>query len=136
MRVLVLAVVVAACGGGNAPPPQQPMSNQVAAAPGPPPEPTSACGCTSERCRDDDETRWVKGTMCRYRERMCGCKDKPCADSVNEDFTRWMQRMAKEAGDRKPRPFTEDDAKQMADNATKYQDCYTKVVTASEPTSP
>jgi len=64
------------------------------------------------------------------------CHDKACADGVNADFTRWMERMAKDAKPEAVEAFKEEDAKQVADDVTKYQECYTHVVGASDPTPP
>ena len=74
--------------------------------------------------------------MCRYRERMCACHDKTCGDGVNAEFTHWMEDMAKQTGTREAERVTEQDAKQVADDATKYQECYMHVVGASDPTPP
>ena len=42
-----------------------------------------------------------------FSKSMCDCKDKACADKVNEDMTKWGTEMAKNAGaakDDKPDP--------------------------------
>jgi len=66
------------------------------------------------------------GKMNDFRDKMCACKDKGCADKVNDDYTKWMQDMAKNASGEKATATNEEDAKKMADAATKYQECYTK----------
>jgi hypothetical protein len=124
MRALLIVVLIA-CGGSR-PPPAAPVSNAtpVVAAPEPP-QPASRCGCTSERCREQAWNKYALAKMCSFRDDMCSCKDKACADHVNEGFTNWMQDMAKNA--RTDHNSTEDEAKAMADSATQYQECYTKL---------
>jgi hypothetical protein len=65
-----------------------------------------------------------------FQKSMCDCKDKACADKVNEDMTKWGTEMAKTAGaakDEKPDP---DLAKKSADIMTKYTECMTKLMMA------
>ncbi|MBA2545164.1 MAG: hypothetical protein H0V17_36315, partial [Deltaproteobacteria bacterium] len=55
-----------------------------------------------------------------FQKSMCDCKDKACADKVNEDMAKWGTEMSKNAGatkDDKPDP---DLAKKSADIMTKY----------------
>jgi hypothetical protein len=65
-----------------------------------------------------------------FSKSMCDCKDKACADKVNEDMTKWGTEMAKNAGaakDDKPDPEL---AKKSADIMTKYTECMTKIMMA------
>jgi hypothetical protein len=65
-----------------------------------------------------------------FQKQMCDCKDKACADKVNEDMSKWGTEMAKTAGaakDEKPDP---DLAKKSADIMTKYTECMTKLMMA------
>ncbi len=65
-----------------------------------------------------------------FQKSMCDCKDKACADKVNEDMSKWGTEMAKTAGaakDEKPDP---DLAKKSADIMTKYTECMTKLMMA------
>jgi len=66
-----------------------------------------------------------------FQKSMCDCKDKACADKVNEDMTKWGTEMAKTAGagakDEKPDPEM---AKKSADIMTKYTECMTKIMMA------
>jgi len=118
MRAIIVMVLVA-CAGSK-PPPAAPVANTtpVVAAPEPPPDP----GSCSRYGKDP-----ALAKMCTFREHMCECKDKACADRVNEDFTHWMQEMAKNASGESATATTEDVAKAMADAATAYQECYTKL---------
>ena len=66
--------------------------------------------------------------MEKFSKQMCDCKDKACADKVNEDMTKWGTEMAKTASyDERPDP---DMAKRSADIMTKYVDCMTKLMMA------
>jgi hypothetical protein len=63
-----------------------------------------------------------------FQTQMCSCKDKACADKVNEDMTKWGTEMAKNAGayyDERPDP---DLAKKSADIMTKYTECMVKLM--------
>jgi len=68
--------------------------------------------------------------MEEFQKRMCDCKDKACADVVNEDMTKWGTEMARSAGEyRDERPDPEL-AKKSADIMTKYTECMTKLMMA------
>jgi hypothetical protein len=65
-----------------------------------------------------------------FSKKMCACKDKACADKVNEEMAKWGTEMAKKAtATSKPDPEM---AKKMADVATKYTECMTKVMTPKQ----
>jgi hypothetical protein len=70
----------------------------------------------------------VIAKMETLQKSMCDCKDKACADKVNEEMTKWGTEMSKNAkpGD-KPDP---DMAKKSADVMTKYTECMTKAMMA------
>ena len=68
--------------------------------------------------------------MEEFQKRMCDCKDKACADTVNEDMTKWGTEMARNASydeDDRPDP---DLARKSADIMTKYTECMTKLMMA------
>jgi hypothetical protein len=44
------------------------------------------------------------------KDRMCKCADKACADKVNEDTTKWMQKLA-EGSEKDAKPTKEQDEK-------------------------
>ena len=68
--------------------------------------------------------------MEEFQKRMCDCKDKACADVVNEDMTKWGTEMAPGPGEyRDERPDPEL-AKKSADIMTKYTECMTKLMMA------
>jgi hypothetical protein len=64
-----------------------------------------------------------------FQKQMCDCKDKACADKVQEDMTKWGTEAAKTANkDDKPDP---DMVKKSGEIMTKYTECMTKLMTAS-----
>src|SRR5438067_603216 len=62
--------------------------------------------------------------MGEYKDKMCGCKDKACADKVNDEYTKTMTEMAKDTS-AKP---SEDDMKKGAEMAKDYADCMSKAM--------
>jgi hypothetical protein len=63
-----------------------------------------------------------------FQKAMCDCKDKACADKVQEDMTKWGTEAAKNAkADEKPDP---DMVKKSGEIMTKYTECMTKLMTA------
>jgi hypothetical protein len=65
--------------------------------------------------------------MGEFKDKMCVCKDKPCADKVVEDMTKWSQEMADSAD-----PDTkvgDDDIKKMRDVTEQFTKCATKLMT-------
>lgn len=65
MRIGLLALVFAACGGSK-------------------PAPTEAPATTPDAAAEDPFV-----TMERFRDQMCACADKPCAQAVVKELTRW-----------------------------------------------
>jgi hypothetical protein len=64
-----------------------------------------------------------------FQKSMCECKDKACADKVQEDMTKWGTEAAKTANkDEKPDPEM---VKKSGEIMTKYTECMTKLMTAS-----
>jgi hypothetical protein len=66
--------------------------------------------------------------MTEFKDRICACADKPCAQKVTDDMTAWSQEMAKNAGDMKPDDVSPDDAKKMAEISKRMGDCSMKVM--------
>ena len=65
-----------------------------------------------------------------FQKQMCDCKDKACADKVNEEMTKWGTEMAKTAGAAKEEKPDPELAKKSADIMTKYTECMTKLMMA------
>jgi hypothetical protein len=87
----------------------------------------AAVGCKKSKSGAAGE---ALAKMESFQKSMCDCKDKACADKVNEDMSKWGTEMAKNAGaanDEKPDP---DMAKKSADVMTKYTECMTKLMMA------
>jgi hypothetical protein len=65
-----------------------------------------------------------------FQKQMCDCKDKACADKVQEEMGKWGTEMAKTAkpADDKPDP---DMVKKSGEIMTKYTECMTKLMSAS-----
>jgi hypothetical protein len=62
--------------------------------------------------------------MTEFRDAMCACADKPCAERVSSDMTRW-------SSDAGPGPkLDEADTRQVADMMAAYTQCQTKAITA------
>lgn len=68
--------------------------------------------------------------MEEFSNDMCKCKDKGCADKVQEGMTKWSTDMAAKAGDKKDPPKTDEaTAKKMGEIGQKYAECMTKAMT-------
>ena len=68
--------------------------------------------------------------MSEFKDQMCACKDKACADKVTEAYTKWGTDMASKAGankDMKPDPEM---AKKMGEVTQAYTECATKAMMA------
>lgn len=68
--------------------------------------------------------------MGAFKDRMCGCKDRACAERVQEDLTRWSQENARTLDDRsKPR---EAELRQMQEVGTRYGECMAKLYNTTD----
>jgi hypothetical protein len=63
-----------------------------------------------------------------FSKKMCSCKDKACADKVNEEMTKWGTEMAKSP--RKDEKPSVELAKRAAEIMTRYTECMTKLMMA------
>jgi hypothetical protein len=68
--------------------------------------------------------------MTEFKDKMCACKDAKCAQGVQEEMTKWSQEMAKNAGDKKPEPMSEEDTKKYSEATTKMAECAQKAMGA------
>jgi hypothetical protein len=68
--------------------------------------------------------------MTKFKDEMCACKDKACADKVQESMTKWSTDMAAKAGDKKDQKPDEATMKKMTEVGTQYGECMTKAMTA------
>jgi hypothetical protein len=74
----------------------------------------------------------VAAKMGEFRDQMCKCTDKACADKVTESMAKWTQDNAKEGSKEAAKP-TEEDMKKMTAISEEYSKCMQKVMTASAP---
>ena len=74
-------------------------------------------------CKKKNDTM---GKLESFQQQMCACKDKACADKVNDDMSKWSADMA--GKDDKPDP---DMAAKATDVMAKYTECMTKLAGGS-----
>jgi hypothetical protein len=67
--------------------------------------------------------------MTDFKDQMCKCADKACAEKVTEAMTKWGQDMAKEGGDKEAK-ISEEDTKKMASVTEEMTKCMTKAMMA------
>jgi hypothetical protein len=67
--------------------------------------------------------------MTEFKDAMCKCADKACADKVTADMQKWTTDMAKEGGD-KAAAVSEEDAKKMAPINEEFAKCAGKAMMA------
>lgn len=116
--ILCAALCLVACGGKATPPP--PVHNAA------PPDPVAAPAPPAKT-----ESQTVMDKMEAFATRMCGCVDRPCADTVQEDMTRWSTEMANRSSEELQRKASEDEMKRMTEVGQKYAECMTKAMTAT-----
>jgi hypothetical protein len=67
--------------------------------------------------------------MTDFKDQMCKCADKACADKVTEQMTKWGTDMAKEGAD-KAGAISEEEIKKMSSITDKMTECMTTAMTA------
>jgi hypothetical protein len=84
-------------------------------------------GCKKKGGGSDDTT----AKLGEFKDRMCKCADKACADKVTDDMTKWGQEAAKTMeSDVKP---NEDDAKKRQAINEDLIKCQQKLISAATP---
>ncbi len=73
--------------------------------------------------------------MTDFKDQMCKCADKACAEKVTEAMTKWGQDMAKE-GSKEEAKISEDDTKKMASVTEEMTKCMTKAMMAGGAMTP
>ena len=68
--------------------------------------------------------------MGEFKDQMCKCTDKACADKVAEAMTKWTQEFAKEAGGDKAAKPSEEDTKKTTQIMEEYTKCQGKAMQA------
>lgn len=81
--------------------------------------------------RQADEVAEAMAVMNGFTDRMCGCNDKACADTVQDEMNAWSAAMAKTAGSQ-ARP-DEATMKKMTEIGVRYGECMAKAMQSSPP---
>ena len=68
--------------------------------------------------------------MADFKDKMCKCADKACADKVTEEMTKWGTEQAKNAGADKDAKISEEDTKKIASVTEEMTKCMTKAMMA------
>jgi hypothetical protein len=94
MKQLFVGVVVmlAACWSSNPPPAQEPTPSQ-GAKPAPAPATRTARPSAADTAPASFSERAIT-KMAGYRDALCNCADRLCANRVVEDMTKWGEEMA------------------------------------------
>jgi hypothetical protein len=71
------------------------------------------------------EAHKIVGVMVDFTEKMCGCKDRACANAVDAEYKAWIEQLAARA-DKTDRP-SEEDARRFAGAVKRYAECATKL---------
>jgi len=72
--------------------------------------------------------------MSEFADEMCKCKDKPCADKVQESMTKWATDMAAKAPKNQATEVpSEADKDKMRETSTKMAKCMTAAMGAGDP---
>jgi hypothetical protein len=122
MRSAVFVFLIA-CGGGTK---TQPSPDP---APPPPPaqdKPAMAQTDTRPACTEAD-IPCALDTLDYFSKKMCGCKDKACADAINNDMTNWGTEMSKKAPAKNQQP-SEAEQKRLMASVNAYTECMTKLM--------
>ena len=90
----------------------------------------AAVSVASFGCKKKGGAGEAMAKMTEFKDKMCACKDSKCATGVQEEMTKWSQEMAKNAGDKKPEPMSEDDQKKYTEATTKMAECAQKAMSA------
>lgn len=60
--------------------------------------------------------------MSGFKDQMCACVDKACADRVQDELVQWSSELAR-SNDMRPGSFTEEQMRAMQDLGTSYAEC-------------
>jgi hypothetical protein len=90
-----------------------------------------AAGCKKKSA----STNETLDRMIELTNRMCACQDKPCADAVSDEMTRWSVDVgrAANAGDQRP---SEAQLKEMGELAERFGACMTAALQRDKPVTP
>jgi hypothetical protein len=78
--------------------------------------------------QDEAEERKPIAKLEEFQQKMCSCKDKPCAERVNDEMTKWGTAMVKEVRSKPPKKPNPELARISSEMMTRYVDCMTKLL--------
>ena len=119
MRSWVFVVLIA-CGGGSkpAPAPQPPVAKPI-----PPPKTEPAKAEPTKQNPDDcNNIACAIAILDDFTKQMCACKDKACADAVNDKLQAWGNAMSNKPDLDNAKP-TDEQAQQASDIIQRYSAC-------------
>ena len=71
-------------------------------------------------CKKKNNVAEALAKMTDFRDRMCACADKACADKLNQEYMDWANKNSTST------QMSEEDAKKITDVSLKYNECLTK----------
>jgi hypothetical protein len=95
----------------------------------------AAASLASVGCKKKGGAGEAMAKMSEFKDKMCACKDKKCADDVQAAMSTWSAESAKSAGDKKPEAPDEKTMKEMQEVGTKYGECMAKAMGAGDTTA-
>ena len=87
----------------------------------------AAVSLASFGCKKKGGAGEAMAKMGEFKDQMCKCTDKKCADGVQESMNKWSADNAKSAGDKPEKP-SDEDMKKMQEVGTKYGECMAKAM--------
>ena len=87
----------------------------------------AAAAFASVGCKKKGGVGEAMAKMGEFKDEMCKCTDKKCADAVQDKMNKWSADNAKNAGDKPEKP-SDEDMKKMQDVGTKYGECMAKAM--------
>ncbi len=90
---------------------------------------------TSVGCKKKGGAGEAMAKMGEFKDEMCKCTDKKCADAVQDKMNKWSAENAKSAGDKPEKP-SDEDMKKMQEVGTKYGECMAKAMGGGDMATP
>ena len=72
--------------------------------------------------REQDRVTVVMAKLTEFADDMCACTDRPCADGVQQEITRWSQEMGRDPEDVQP---TDEQIEEMTRGMERLTRCMT-----------
>jgi hypothetical protein len=115
-KLAMIVAVVAACGGGGSKPAESPREPAAVSNTEPTPAPAPQTPIQEAMAK-----------MREFSDKMCACKDSPCAQAVSDEMTKWAQEMANQT---EPVKMTEEDQKAATEIGARMGECMQKAMSA------